>query len=151
MKKRFYKFLLFILFFSTSVHLPVSAATTSPTTSHKSADDFIDMFEIDNYTAANPYILVNGNTATLMFTTAEDAKVSIRSSSIHIKTTNYTQDQELTINRLAETNHLILTVTTKSGISRSYPTTIKTMPKSKHKVMPKITDTALSPSRRAHS
>lgn len=151
MKKRFYGFLLFILFFSTSVHIPVSAATTNPTTSSDSANDFMEMFDIDSYTAANPYILVSGNTATIMFTTDEDAKVSIRSGSIYVKTTDYTRDQELSINQLQETNQLILTVTTKAGVSTSYPITIKTTPKSKHKVVPRITETSLSSSRRTHS
>ncbi|KGL44058.1 hypothetical protein BMT55_00240 [Listeria newyorkensis] len=151
MKKRFYGFLLFILFFSTSIHMPVNAATTSPTTSDDSANDFMEMFEIDTYTAANPYILVSGNTATIMFTTDEDAKVSIRSGSIYVKTTDYTRDQELSINQLQETNQLILTVTTKAGVSTSYPITIKTTPEPKHKVVPRITETSLSSSRRTHS
>ncbi|MBC6310457.1 hypothetical protein HCJ66_13005 [Listeria sp. FSL L7-1582] len=151
MKKRFYGFLLFILFFSTSIHIPVSAATTNPTTSDENANDFIEMFEIDNYTAANPYILVTGNAATIMFTTDDKAKVSIRSGSIYVKTTDYTRDQELAINQLEATNHLILTVTTKAGVSTSYPITIKTTPKSKHKVVPRITETSLLSSRRTDS
>ncbi|MBC1475477.1 hypothetical protein HB852_12720 [Listeria grandensis] len=151
MKKRFYGFLLMTLLFSTTLHIPASAATTSPTTSNETADDFVEMFEIANYTAANPYILVSGNTATVMFSTDENAKVSIRGSATYVKTTDYTMDQELTLNRLKESNQLILTVTTEAGVSTSYPITVKTEPKPKHQVLPKIAETSLSSSRRIDS
>ncbi|AQY50433.1 hypothetical protein PWEIH_00220 [Listeria weihenstephanensis FSL R9-0317] len=151
MKKRFLGLLLFTLFFSTNMHLPASAATTSPVTSSKTANEFVEMFEIDSYTASNPYILVSGNTATIMFSTDEDAKVSVRGSSTYDKSTEYTTVQELTVNNLNPTNQLILTVTNKSGVSKSYPITIKTTSEPKQKVMPMIAETAITNVRRSDS
>ncbi|MBC1530407.1 hypothetical protein HCJ07_08600 [Listeria booriae] len=150
MRNSFFKVLLFVLFFSTSIHIPVQAATTSPTTSNLSVDAFVDMFDIDDYTAATPYVVVSGHSASITFTTDQPAKISLHNDVTTIKTKDYVQDQEITVSLLQETNTFVLTVTTESGATTTHSITIKTAAKPKHKVMPKFAETSITSPRRSH-